>query len=103
MLAPQVGYGDIEPQTPGAKMFTAFFLLFGITILGGCLGIVIGLVEDRANRKQAAERRQQEIKMWQEDSLREDTPRHGCRGLWHRVPPVIKAIGRVRSVRVWGL
>ena len=39
-----VGYGDFEPRKPGMKLFTALFALFGVTLIGGMVGIIIGAI-----------------------------------------------------------
>jgi potassium channel subfamily K len=41
-----VGYGDLEPQTPGGRVFTAFFLFLGVGFIATCLGIVVGIIMD---------------------------------------------------------
>lgn len=53
-----VGYGDLCPQTKGGKLFTVFFALYGISILGIALGFVgRNLVEAEAGAVEAAEQR----------------------------------------------
>jgi len=53
-----VGYGDLCPQTRGGKLFTVFFALYGISILGLALGFIgRNLVEAEAGAVQAAEQR----------------------------------------------
>jgi len=36
-----VGYGDMTPITPAGKIFTIFFLIFGIAILGAFIGSIL--------------------------------------------------------------
>lgn len=42
-----VGYGDLLPTSDGAKVFTMFFVLFGIGLIGSALGIVSGYLMDK--------------------------------------------------------
>lgn len=37
-----IGYGDFGPSNPGSKVFTAFFALLGVTLIGAACGIVVG-------------------------------------------------------------
>ena len=53
-----VGYGDLCPQTRGGRLFTVFFALYGISILGIALGYIgRNLVEAEAGAVEAAEQR----------------------------------------------
>lgn len=45
-----VGYGDLSPTTVAAKIFTMFFSLYGISILGIALGIVGTNVAEKQER-----------------------------------------------------
>lgn len=70
-----VGYGDICPQTVAAKIFTALFVLYGISILGIALGIVgSNLVEVEQNAVGRAGNRvkQRLLKQFQKDSADSD-------------------------------
>ncbi len=35
-----VGYGDLTPQTSGGKLFTVFYILVGLGILGGFIALI---------------------------------------------------------------
>lgn len=37
-----IGYGDFGPSNSGSKVFTAFFALIGVTLIGAACGIVVG-------------------------------------------------------------
>lgn len=59
-----VGYGDLAPKTEAAKLFTAFYILFGTTAALAALGIIgASYLEKRGMRvkekldKMAAKRR----------------------------------------------
>ena len=53
-----VGYSDLCPQTRGGRLFTVFFALYGISILGIALGYIgRNLVEAEAGAVEAAEQR----------------------------------------------
>ena len=53
-----VGYGDLVPSTKGGKLFTVFFAIYGISILGIALGMVgSNLVEAEGHAVEAAEQR----------------------------------------------
>ena len=45
-----VGYGDIVPQTPYARMFALFTALLGATTLGIIAGLVLNLLTPRPQR-----------------------------------------------------
>jgi voltage-gated potassium channel len=36
-----VGYGDITPKTPAAKLFTIFYILFGVAIMAASLSYLL--------------------------------------------------------------
>ena len=36
-----IGYGDIAPQTDGGKLFTVFYVLVGISIVGAFVNAII--------------------------------------------------------------
>jgi len=42
-----VGYGDIVPQTPYARMFALFDAMIGVTLMGVVAGLILGLVTPR--------------------------------------------------------
>lgn len=37
-----VGYGDLKPQQNDTKLFTCFYVIFGIGFIGSALSIVAG-------------------------------------------------------------
>jgi voltage-gated potassium channel len=43
-----VGYGDIVPQTPYARLFALFTALLGATTLGVIAGLVLNLMTPRS-------------------------------------------------------
>jgi len=45
-----VGYGDLSPTTVAGKLFTMFFSLYGISILGIALGIVGTMLAEKQER-----------------------------------------------------
>ena len=45
-----IGYGDLFPKTPAAKLYTIFLALYGIVILGIFLGVVGEAVVDLHNK-----------------------------------------------------
>ena len=46
-----VGYGDLHPTTDASRMFTAFFILTGVSIAVAALSIVgSSYIEDRTRR-----------------------------------------------------
>ena len=45
-----IGYGDLFPKTPAAKLYTIFLALYGIVILGIFLGVVGEYVVDLHNK-----------------------------------------------------
>ena len=47
MTLTTVGYGDIVPQTPYARMFALFTALLGATTLGVIAGLVLNLMTPR--------------------------------------------------------
>ena len=53
-----VGYGDITPQTDAGKLFTIFYVLIGVGIIGASLNILV---------RTAAERRMEKYHHRQED------------------------------------
>lgn len=96
----QVGFGDLEPRTASSRLFTSFFLLFGVSILGGCLGVVLNMMEDRQNRKEAAARRASEVKMWRHDESmaeEEDPGVNCCLRYWRSIPQMARAGLRVSA------
>lgn len=46
-----VGYGDMLPTTPGSKMFTVFFALFGIGLISNALGLLGSVLIDNQTQK----------------------------------------------------
>jgi hypothetical protein len=47
-----VGYGDLAPSSPGSKLFTVFYIVTGISLLGAALNeIVKRRGRHRAERK----------------------------------------------------
>jgi len=42
-----VGYGDLSPTSSGSKLFTVFYIIFGISLFGAFLN---NLVKERAKR-----------------------------------------------------
>lgn len=48
-----VGYGDFSPQTPGGKIFTIFYILVGLGIIAGLIGVVAELSVETARDKRA--------------------------------------------------
>lgn len=47
-----VGYGDITPQTALGKLFTTFYVLFGVGIIGATLNILVrGAAERRIQKR----------------------------------------------------
>jgi hypothetical protein len=54
-----VGYGDLEPTTPSGQLFTIFFAVFGVLILGifiGIIGHAISETQAKAMKKLKQER-----------------------------------------------
>jgi voltage-gated potassium channel len=49
-----VGYGDLAPSTSGSKLFTVFYIVTGISLLGASLNEVL----KRHGRRRAAKRAQ---------------------------------------------
>ena len=49
-----VGYGDIVPKTAAGKIFTMFYVFFGITIFIVLGKIVLGQVLVRQNKRQTS-------------------------------------------------
>lgn len=45
-----VGYGDVVPKDDSGKLFTAFFILLGLCLIGSALGIVSGFLMDMAEK-----------------------------------------------------
>lgn len=43
------GYGDLSPSTVGGQIFTIFFAIYGITILGAFLGLAGQVIIERNN------------------------------------------------------
>lgn len=55
-----VGYGDITPKTPAAKLFTIFYILFGVAILAASLSYILRVnVEKHLKNKTSAKSPQQ--------------------------------------------
>jgi len=42
-----VGYGDMGPTSASTRLFTCVYVLVGISFIGVCLGIVVGIILDR--------------------------------------------------------
>lgn len=49
-----VGYGDMGPSTPGTRLFTCFFAMFGVGVAGLSLGVFIDEIRKFRARTQAA-------------------------------------------------
>ena len=45
-----VGYGDLAPSTQASKLFTCFFALLGIGLIGAALGVVGGALLERQEK-----------------------------------------------------
>ena len=45
-----VGYGDMGPVSDEAKWFTIFFIIVGIVVIAGALGIIGRFFIDQANK-----------------------------------------------------
>lgn len=60
MTLTTVGYGDVTPDSPATKLFTSFYVLVGLGILLGFVGVVTRnaaeasrrLFEERSERKE---------------------------------------------------
>ena len=48
-----IGYGDFSPTTPLTKIFTTFYVLIGLGIIAGVIGLVGETVIEDANRTRA--------------------------------------------------
>ena len=48
-----VGYGDIAPTTPAGKIFTTFYLMVGVAILGAFLNAIMKRRSQKMEAKQA--------------------------------------------------
>ena len=48
-----IGYGDFSPTTPLTKIFTTFYVLIGLGIIAGVIGLVGQTVIEDANRTRA--------------------------------------------------
>lgn len=48
-----IGYGDLSPSTDAGRLFTVFFAIYGIGILGGFLTIIGNIVMDAGHRAMA--------------------------------------------------
>lgn len=46
-----VGYGDITPKTNGGKLFTIFFIIFGIAIFSTLITNIVTRARERRERK----------------------------------------------------
>ena len=46
-----VGYGDLKPQHDNTKIFTCFYVIFGIGFIGAALSIVAQYVMDKIDEK----------------------------------------------------
>lgn len=45
-----VGYGDCRPSTENAKLFTAFYILFGVCLGGTYVGLIISHIQEHSDR-----------------------------------------------------
>jgi len=54
-----VGYGDMYPTTQNARLFTAFYILFGVCLGGTYIGLINSHIQEHTDR--LAELRDQEI------------------------------------------
>jgi hypothetical protein len=45
-----IGYGDLVPLSPAERLFTAFYILVGIAICSGLLGVISTFVQDHQVR-----------------------------------------------------
>jgi len=48
-----IGYGDFSPTTPLTKIFTTFYVLIGLGIIAGLIGLVGETMIEDANRTRA--------------------------------------------------
>jgi voltage-gated potassium channel Kch len=46
-----IGYGDIVPKTNGGKLFTIFFVIFGLAIFSTLITNIISRSRERRERK----------------------------------------------------
>jgi len=68
-----VGYGDMGPISDRAKWFTVFFILVGIIVIAGALGIIGRFFMDQAaKRKQKKQKAMEEVAMKVGNQLKAD-------------------------------
>jgi hypothetical protein len=45
-----IGYGDLSPTTDHSRIFTAFYILFGVGVCGVSIGMVVSFWQDNQER-----------------------------------------------------
>lgn len=48
-----IGYGDFSPHTNAGKLFTIFFIIFGLAIFSSLIAAITARARDRRERRQA--------------------------------------------------
>lgn len=49
-----IGYGNIVPDTDGGRLFTSFYIIFGVAIGGSFIGVISSFVADQREAAQNA-------------------------------------------------
>lgn len=48
-----IGYGDIAPTTPGGRLFTIFYIIFGLAIFSALISNIVTRARQRRERRMA--------------------------------------------------
>lgn len=51
-----VGYGDIHPNSDITKLFTIFYVLFGVGIIAASLNIIVKIAAQREQQRRSSKR-----------------------------------------------
>ncbi|EGD74790.1 hypothetical protein PTSG_07023 [Salpingoeca rosetta] len=89
-----VGYGDVHPEQQKSKLFTSVFILFGVIVVGYCVGVVVVELHEVQHHQTKEQLARAELELFEPASVIRDcadTEQPPIRRICTELRPVIKA------------